>query len=269
MEWTSEAEAALKRVPFFVRKRVRARVEKEAADAGRKRVDLADVKATQARYMSGMQAEIKGYQIEACFGPSGCPNRAVISDGLVERIEAALRAADLLGFLKSRVRGELKFHHEFRAALADCPNACSQPQIRDIGIIGAAVPETTREACSQCGDCLEACGEHAIALAGADAPPRLDSGRCLNCGRCISVCPTGAIAEGWRGFRVQIGGRLGRHPRLARELPGIFSQDQVIEILKACLELYKARSRDGERFAHVFQDSDFAEFSRRFCGTGS
>ena len=33
MEWTSEAEAALKRVPFFVRKRVRARVEQEAHDA--------------------------------------------------------------------------------------------------------------------------------------------------------------------------------------------------------------------------------------------
>jgi len=30
MEWTAEAKAALQQVPFFVRKRVRARVEKEA-----------------------------------------------------------------------------------------------------------------------------------------------------------------------------------------------------------------------------------------------
>jgi hypothetical protein len=29
MEWTPEAKAALQQVPFFVRKRVRARVEKE------------------------------------------------------------------------------------------------------------------------------------------------------------------------------------------------------------------------------------------------
>jgi dissimilatory sulfite reductase (desulfoviridin) alpha/beta subunit len=268
MEWTPEAEAALKRVPFFVRKRVRSRVEKEARDAGKRRVDLADVKATQSRYLSGMQDEIKGYQIDTCFGPSGCANRAVISDALVGRIEAVIKGADLLGFLKSRVTGDLKFHHEFRATLADCPNACSQPQIKDIGIIGAAVPDTTNEACSRCGACIDACGENAIALAESDAPPHMDSGRCINCGECIRVCPTGSIAEGWRGFRVQLGGRLGRHPRLARELPGIFSEDQVVEIVKACLDLYKTRSRHGERFAHIFQDGDFADFSRRFCGSG-
>jgi dissimilatory sulfite reductase (desulfoviridin) alpha/beta subunit len=268
MEWTPEAEAALKRVPFFVRKRVRARVEKEARDAGRRRVDLADVKATQSRYLSGMQDEIKGYQIDTCFGPSGCPNRAVISDALVGRIEAVIKGADLLAFLKSKVKGDLKFHHEFRATLAECPNACSQPQIKDIGIIGAAVPDTTNEACSRCGACVDACSENVIALAESGAPPRMDSGRCINCGECIRVCPTGSIAEGWRGFRVQLGGRLGRHPRLARELPGIFSEDQVVEIVKACLDLYKARSRRGERFAHIFQDGDFEDFSRRFCGSG-
>lgn len=30
MQWSEDAQAALKKVPFFVRKRVRARVEKEA-----------------------------------------------------------------------------------------------------------------------------------------------------------------------------------------------------------------------------------------------
>ena len=265
MEWSPEAEAALKQVPFFVRKRVRARVESEAHNAGRNRITLADVKATQARYLSGMHSEIKGYQLDTCFGPSGCPNRAVVSDGLLARLEMVIQRADLLDFLKSRVRGELKFHHEFRTTLADCPNACSQPQIKDVGIIGAAVPETTNEACSQCGACTDACAEQAVA-ANASDPPRIDPERCLNCGQCIRACPTGTIAEAWRGFRVQIGGRLGRHPRLARELPGIFNEDQVIEIVQACLDLYKARSRHGERFAHLFQDSDFENFSRRFCG---
>ena len=267
MQWTPEAEAALKRVPFFVRKRVRARVEKEAQDAGKDRVALADVKATQARYLSGMHAEIKGYQIDACFGPSGCPNRAVAGDALLARVEAVVQRADLLSFLKERVAGELKFHHELRVTLADCPNACSQPQIKDVGIIGAAVPETTAEACTQCGACTASCAERAIELTAGSDPPRIDTGRCLNCGQCIRACPAGSIAEAWRGFRVQIGGRLGRHPRLARELPGIFSEDQVIEIVQACLDLYKARSRHGERFAHLFQDGDFEAFSRRFCGS--
>jgi anaerobic sulfite reductase subunit C len=267
MDWSPEAEAALKQVPFFVRKRVRARVEQEAGDAGKERINLADVKATQARYLSGMHSEIKGYQIDTCFGPSGCPNRALVSDPLIARIEKVVKGADLLGFLKSRVQGDLKFHHEFRVTLADCPNACSQPQTKDVSIIGAAVPETTNEACSPCGACTESCAEQAIALDPDGRSPRFDPLRCQNCGLCIAACPTGSIAEAWRGFRVQLGGRLGRHPRLARELPGIFSEDQVVEIVQACLAFYKDRSRHGERFAHLFQDADFEEFSRRFCGT--
>ncbi len=67
---------------------------------------------------------------------------------------------------------------------------------------------------------------------------------------------------------MQLGGRLGRHPRLGRELPGIFGEDQVLEILQESLKLYKERSRNGERFAHLFCEEDYAAFSRKFCGTG-
>jgi hypothetical protein len=49
MKWMPEAEEAIKKVPFFVRKRVKARVEKEAMEAGKQAVSLADVKATQAQ----------------------------------------------------------------------------------------------------------------------------------------------------------------------------------------------------------------------------
>lgn len=268
MEWTRDAEAEMKKVPFFVRKRVRSRVEKEARDGGKTVVTRADVHATKARYLSGVQSEIKGYQIDTCFGSSGCPNRAVLSDQLMERIETVLKKEDLLGFLKARVKGELKFHHEFRVTLADCPNACSQPQIKDIGIIGACVPELTDAECSQCGACVETCAERAVTVETNRYRPVIDLFRCVNCGQCVADCPTGTIAEAWRGFRIQLGGRLGRHPLLARELPGIFEEDQVIEIVQDCLRFYKERSRNGERFAHLFQEADFEAFVRRFCRGG-
>lgn len=47
MKWTAEAEDLLKKVPFFVRKRVRARVEKEAEEAGKTVVSPVEVTATQ------------------------------------------------------------------------------------------------------------------------------------------------------------------------------------------------------------------------------
>ena len=119
MKWTPEAETAIKKVPFFVRKKVRTRVEKEADAAAKHVVSVEDVKASQARYLSKMGSEIKGYQIDTCFGPSGCPNRAVVGDGLVERIETLIKKEDLLAFLKQRVQGDIKFHHEFRVTMAD------------------------------------------------------------------------------------------------------------------------------------------------------
>ncbi len=259
-----EAEEAIKKVPFFVRKRVRARVEKEASESGKQAVSLADVKATQARYLTRMSSEIKGYQIETCFGPSGCPNRAIISDQLIARIETEVAKEDLLGFLKRSVKGDLKFHHEFRIALADCPNACSQPQIKDIGIIGACAPVVSDEPCSLCEACVEACKEDAILIDTEKEVPVIDDDRCLKCGKCMPVCPTGTLVEGPKGYRVQLGGKLGRHPQLAKELPGIYDENRVMEIVRDCLRFYKNKSKKGERFGHILTPADFDALARRY-----
>jgi dissimilatory sulfite reductase (desulfoviridin) alpha/beta subunit len=253
MEWSEAAQAAIKKVPFFVRKKVRRRVETEAVAAGRQRVDLADVKATQRRYLKSQAAEIKGYQLDACFGPSGCPRRAVPVDDLHKRIEARLQAADLLTFLKKEVGPDLKFHHELRISLAECPNACSQPQIKDIGILGAAEPRTTAESCSGCGACIDACPDEAIHL-DETLRPVIASDLCMACGQCLHECPTGTLATGKTGYRIQLGGKLGRHPRLGRELPGIYSQDQVVVIVDRCLAHYKAHSKKGPRFAELVNE---------------
>jgi NAD-dependent dihydropyrimidine dehydrogenase PreA subunit len=231
MKWTTEAETAIKRVPFFVRKRVRARVEAEAHEGGKKVVSLDDVKATQARFLSKMNSEIKGYQLETCFGPSGCPNRANISEQLIQKLE-------------------------------DCPNACSQPQIKDIGIIGATLPAVTDEACTLCEACIEACRENAIKL--EDLSPKIDFKRCLKCGKCVAVCPTGTLAGACSGYRVQLGGKLGRHPKLARELPDLFSEKEVLQIVKDCIALYKKKSTRGRRFAEVFMDADFEDLKSKY-----
>jgi anaerobic sulfite reductase subunit C len=266
MKWTAEAEELLKKVPFFVRRKVRARVEKEAREVGIPVVSPAEVMATQKRFLAGQQADIQGYRIEACFGRSGCPNRAVAADHLLAQIEACLKEADLLGFLKQAVTGELKYHHEFRVSLADCPNACSQPQIKDIGIIGAAVPATGDAACTRCAACVEACREEALVLREEAPSPSIDYRRCLNCGRCVAACPSGTLQSTCCGFRVQLAGKLGRHPRLARELPGIYTADEVLRIVSDCLVLYKQRSTAGRRFAEIFTPDDFAEFSRKYPG---
>ncbi len=257
MKWTAEAENAIKKVPFFVRKKVRGRVEKEALAEGKSKVTLVEVNATRQRFLSNMETEIKGYQLDTCFGQGGCPNIANDSKRLFKRIEKLLKKEDLLGFLKKTVDGDLKFHHEFRVSIADCPNACSQPQIKDIGIIGASLPEVTTDECSMCGACVDLCKDHAISLDNDSQSPVIDSSKCLVCGMCARECPTGTIKEKKQGYRIMLGGKLGRHPRLAEELPEIFNEDQVIEIVQKCIDYYKANSTNGKRFADIYPGPEF------------
>ena len=262
MKWTEQAEAAVKKVPFFVRKKVRARVEKDAMEAGRTEISLSDVKATQARYLKRMSSEVKGHQVDACFGSSGCPHRTMASEQLVARIEEVMREANLLDFLRARVKGGLKFHHEFRVSIADCPNACSQPQIKDVGILGAVTPALTDIPCIACGACSEACKEEAVRLTESGEAKAIDFERCVHCGSCIAACPTGTLTTGQKGYRVMIGGKLGRHPRLARELPGIYDADSVVRMMGDFLAYYKSRSTQGQRFAQLLSDADIDMFSK-------
>jgi len=259
MEWDKDAEQAVAKVPFFVRKRVRKRVESEAQQAGAVRVTLAHVTACRQRYLHHQEDEVQGFTLEACFGQSGCPNRIDTGEDLAKRLESLLRAQKLKEFMQSRVSGPLKLHHEFRVTMADCPNACSRPQIVDIGLISASLPTLTDSPCAECGACLAACREEGITLAGPEEPgPQFDWQRCLACGQCARVCPTGAIACGLTGYRILLGGKLGRHPQLGRELSGIFSAETTLAIIEACLTHFKAENRQGERFGELLNRTGLA-----------
>lgn len=251
MKWSEEAQRAVSEVPLFVRKRVRARVEEEALRGGADEVRLEHVNTCRKRFLNRMEEEVKGYQVETCFGQSGCPNRAVGWDDLPRQIEARLGQRDLKSFLKERVQGPLKLHHEFRVSIADCPNACSRPQIADLGLIGARRPEVSDAPCNRCGACVEVCREEAIVL--CEAGPVVDFSKCVHCGQCLNVCPTGTLREAARGYRIQVGGKLGRHPRLAGELPGIHGPEGVLRILDRCLDHYQRHSRRGERFGDILE----------------
>ncbi|MBW1997756.1 MAG: 4Fe-4S dicluster domain-containing protein [Deltaproteobacteria bacterium] len=256
MKWTQEAEEAIKRVPFFVRKRVRARVEEEVKKRGRETVSLHDLRQAQRRFLDRMSEEVQGYRMEGCFGSAGCPNRAMDSGVLTEQVEGLLRAAELGKLLEKRVRGNLKPHHEFRVCIADCPNACSQPQIKDVGIIGACEPGVTEEACNGCGACADSCLEGAISVKDPQEGPLIDYHKCLKCGKCVQECPTGIISARKKGYRVLLGGKLGRHPRLAKEMEGLFTDEEVTEILRRCLDFYKEKSLHGERFAEILPEAE-------------
>lgn len=196
--------------------------------------------------------EIKGWRIETCKGPrEGCANRAAPDDALAADLDALFRARDFGTGLRALVGAKLKRRHEFTVAIADCPNACSRPQIADLGLIGAAEPQQTAEVCHQCMGCVHACREGAITHPGL--LPILDPAKCVRCGACTRVCLSGTLQVGRRGWRILLGGRLGRHPQLAVELPGIHAREGVLAAAACCLDFHLRNAAAGERFGEVLQ----------------
>lgn len=255
MRWSEAAEIELKKVPFFIRKKVREKVEAFVQERHKEIVEADDLKTLKKKFLDGKQMEkqIKGYDVSICFGSSGCPNSAISCNMLFEKITALMEEADILSFLKKSVTSGLKFHHEFKVALSECPNACSRPQIADIGIIGAVIPRITEKDCTLCYACVNICRENAVTINRIDEKPVIHFQDCVKCGACTSACPSGTIETGETGYRVMLGGRLGRHPRLAMEMDNIYSEKQALSIVEKSISFYKTNSKNGDRFSHILE----------------
>ena len=263
MKWEEDAREAVDQLPFAERRKAVARTEAAVLKAGSSVVTSADIAPFLPETPVVGEYESEGYRLEICSGGKSCPNRAhsrgedaeTGEDGSAERLAQGIRAlleeSALGDFLRSHGNGPIRAHQLFRVSVSHCPNACSQPQIRDVGIIAAASPVFTENGCVRCGACENACRENAVWVDTDKESSVIDHARCIACGDCISVCPTGRIGKGDSGYRFMIGGKLGRHPRFATELPGIYDVDSVLRLLSLCLDEYKLKSTKRKRFADI------------------
>ncbi|MFC1885382.1 4Fe-4S binding protein, partial [Thermodesulfobacteriota bacterium] len=87
----------------------------------------------------------------------------------------------------------------------------------------------------------------------------IDYSKCLFCGKCAEACETGKIKKVSAGYRIMLGGKLGRHPRLARELEGIYSPGEALEILDRALDYYQVHAPGGERFGEILDRAGIKE----------
>jgi anaerobic sulfite reductase subunit C len=178
----------------------------------------------------------KGYEVSGCFGFDSCTNALTASSHLLSSLEKILEEEKLTQFLISKVGPKLKAHHKFKVCLSECPNACSQIHICDFALHGVVKISVNPKACSFCGSCVEACEEGAIEL--TEFGPMIKEELCVGCGHCIKVCPESALNEEFKGYKVYLGGKLGRHPRLATFL-GYFQAEEIPKLFYKILELYK------------------------------
>ncbi len=202
-----------------------------------------------------------GYELRVCRS-AACPMAAVEAESLVSRLKVLLDTASLGEFYRSLSLKDQK-RYRFRVALSACPNACTQVQIADFGLIGQVVPQLAGE-CVACGVCEEVCEEGAVTL--QDRWPLFDTERCLNCGLCIKACPKQVLAAEVKGYKVLVGGKLGRHPQLAKEVVALTSEEEVLHLLERTLSFYRKYCRRGERLGVIINRlgwENFLAFVRR------
>lgn len=306
MDWEPDAAARIERVPFFIRKKVKKQIEQYVHQLGGKKVTDSDV--TEARralaggnnndnsYDKGSRASLqtiqgslsteelariesmieKGvtfeglntryHEVKVCGGAAGCPLSMIEDRPLAVSLAKILGQSGLDRHIAGQIDGPVLFHHKLRVALAGCPNSCSQPQIVDFGIIAQSRPENGEGRCTNCGLCVKACEENAINL--TPDGPVFDSARCLNCGHCIQYCQPKAIREAETAFRVLMGGKLGRHPRLADVLLEMADEKQLLALLKAAVSAFIKHGQDGERFAAMVERVGTSRVKQLILETG-
>ena len=193
------------------------------------------------------------YEVIACRGtrPDLCPNGLDLSHGFPEAVTRTIEASGWPEFLLENVQGRIGHHHKLRASIASCANGCSKPHIVDVGFIAAEYPVVKQDVCIGCGKCVRVCPDHAITP--RDEGVQIAGDLCLGCGKCVRACDQSALVSVSSGYRVLVGGKLGRHPHLGRELPGIFPPDEALRVLAAALRFVMENYAQGRNLGTIME----------------
>jgi dissimilatory sulfite reductase (desulfoviridin) alpha/beta subunit len=303
MQWDKEAELRLNKAPFFVRKKVRQMTEDYVRREGRDFVTSEDVTAAKdaflgrkpsssnteredlspaehgeeipvtAEEIARLEAmvdrgevmeglETNYHQVKLCGGAAGCPLSVIDDKKAAQIMLDIIEETKLKEDMAAKLAGKpILSHHKFKAAVAGCPNNCSEPQIKDFAIVGQRRPKVSNMPCSGCGLCLKACRERALKLENKQIEVIYEN--CLNCGLCIEACPKGVLVEEQAGYKITVGGRLGRHPRLAETLVELGNDKELRRVMTNCLELLKLKGRPGERLSHLVERIGLDELKKR------
>lgn len=205
------------------------------------------MKHAVAQEPAGGLSSITPCQVRVCGAANGCPRAVADVAAAATAVTAALDTVDVAGVVRDKAvsAGRILEHHRFKVTLSGRPHGCTQPQIADVGIMGQERPRLDEGACIGCGLCVETCVESAFSLMGGRL--RMDESRCVGCGECIRVCPTAALTAVASGWRVLVGGRLGRHPRLGAEVASCVDLDRAIAVATKVVGLWARTGLPDER----------------------
>lgn len=204
------------------------------------------------------------YEIKLCGAIVGCPLTLCDVEEIGKKIKEKIVEEKLEEFLSSKIKVALS-HHRFKVSIAGCPNACSEPQIKDFGIIAKSIVKVIEQGCVGCLKCVNACRENCIEVKKIENKKysvKIDYEKCVGCGDCVIACNKLAIIGENVLNRVLIGGKLGRHPHLAIEV-SICNDEKTLKILENCIKLVK--ENNGERVGNIVGKIGEENIKEKLC----
>ena len=159
------------------------------------------------------------FNVDTCrAGYSFCPTQVFNLKGLKKETEALLKRLNFTERLADKLPRDAMIlaHHHFKVGLSGCINGCATPEAKSFGVSGSARPCVTGKKCDQAFGCVDTCKRGAIVI--RDGGPVIDRNLCDACGQCIKACPNGVLGTEEKGYKVFVGGRLGRFHQPGYEL---------------------------------------------------
>lgn len=190
--------------------------------------------------------EAAGLKMGAC-GPRcrvvvACPGATICRWGVIDTKDLAAR-------LDAEFFGQ-ETPHKFKFGVTGCPHNCAKASENDFGVTGSILPAWEAAGCTGCNLCLGICPTKAIREENGEY--LLDEAKCIQCSICTSGCPAGSWKRARAGYRVSIGGTMGKIPRLATWIgPLTTDVETVLALARAAIAWYRANGRKRERFGHT------------------
>jgi dissimilatory sulfite reductase (desulfoviridin) alpha/beta subunit len=184
--------------------------------------------------------------IVSCPGNSECNYGVIDTYGMGDLLDKEFFGEDMPVKIKFAVTG--------------CPNSCAKPQENDLGVMGIRMPAINTDACSGCGTCTFMCPEKAIVLENEKIKILWD--KCNLCGACVGTCPSDLITEEWTGYKILVGGKIGKHPKLGVELTNAKSPQEAVAIFRKIINWAKNNTKTGERLGICIDRVGFEKFRK-------
>jgi dissimilatory sulfite reductase (desulfoviridin) alpha/beta subunit len=184
--------------------------------------------------------------IVSCPGNSECNYGVIDTYGMGDLLDKEFFGEDMPVKIKFAVTG--------------CPNSCAKPQENDLGVMGIRMPAINTDACSGCGTCTFMCPEKAIVLENEKIKILWD--KCNLCGACVGTCPSDLITEEWTGYKILVGGKIGKHPKLGVELTDAKSPQEAVAIFRKIINWAKTNAKTGERLGICIDRVGFEKFRK-------